>query len=128
MGIKKNIAVIAETLAAKPSRLQAAAMAEQAERLLQDNEVRPSTRKPKKGVQAAQGRTRVERSKRFEAETVEEILSWGYVQPDGTVTAHCDSFTVGVVVDSGAGVESPHLPRYYFHYVDGGRNYRVIRK
>lgn len=127
MGIKNSVRITAEILSTKASRLAASAAMQQAERLLQD-EPRPVTVKVKRGKQSLRGRTRVERVRPAREVEVEESFSWGYVQPDGTVTAHCDSFTIGVVVDSGAEVECPDLPRYYFRYVEGGRNYRVIRK
>lgn len=79
MGIKRNIAIAAEIMETKASRLQAMATMQQATReLLQDNEVRPSTRKPKKGVQGAQGRTRVERAReeRFVTVTLSKGHYW----------------------------------------------------
>lgn len=63
MGIKRNTTIIAEVLAVKPSRLQAAAAMQQAERLLRDD-IRPERpAKPKAGKQAQRGRVRVDRAR-----------------------------------------------------------------
>jgi hypothetical protein len=78
MRIKHNarIAITAEQLGVKSSRLQAIARAEQAERLLREDGLaeRPSTRKPKRGKQGLPGRTRVERARRPEAISAKRIL------------------------------------------------------
>lgn len=126
MGIKKSVVITAEVIGVKASRLQAVSACCMAERLLQDEQVRPV--KPKKGKQGVAGRVRVERSSRWdEAETLAVYGSWGYVQPGEVVTAHRDFFTLGVVDGSGAMSEATDLPVYQFRYVDDGRNYRVVR-
>lgn len=86
MGIKRNTQIAAEILAVKASRLQAVAYAEQAERLLREDD-RPTARKAKKGKQAIAGRTRVERVERCTRweevadfnDEVEREYHWGVV-------------------------------------------------
>lgn len=126
MGIKKNVQVLAEVLNTKPARLQAIARAEQVERLLRED-VRPSTRKVKAGVQGVAGRTRVDRAR--EVEEVESLAtygSWGYVGPRGVVSNVRDDLTVGVVEGSGADYEVD-LPKYEYDPSTGRATKRVNR-
>lgn len=135
MRIKHNDALhtaalhTADELGIKPSRIAAAIRAEQAERLLrEDEQAERSTRKTKRGVQAERGRTRVDRAR--EVEEVESLAtygSWGYVGPRGVVSNVRDDLTVGVVDGTGAMSEAKDLPVYQFRYVDDGRNYYVCR-
>lgn len=67
MGINKNITIVSEVLAVKASRLAAVAQQQQASRIvIAEDDVRPTTRKPKAGKQALQGRVRVERAREVE--------------------------------------------------------------
>lgn len=71
MGINKNITIVSEVLAVKASRLAAVAQQQQASRIvIAEDDVRPTTRKGKKGKQALSGRVRVERSREERTATI----------------------------------------------------------
>lgn len=135
MRIKHNDALhtaalhTADELGIKPSRIAAAIRAEQAERLLREDEQaeRPSTRKVKAGKQGLPGRTRVERAVAVEeVESLATYGSWGYVGPRGMVSNVRDDLTVGVVEGSGADYEVD-LPKYEYDPSTGRATKRVNR-